>query len=355
MPRHCTWVRRQTCGYSIIAQPQKATHKLRYNRAMNEPISPNLGLALVRTTEAAALAAGRWMGLGNRDEIDRAASAAMLEAMDTLAIAGCLATGEEKRIGGEALLTTGRSVGNGSGPALDVAADPVDGRNLLAQGRPGAISVIAVAPRGTMWSPPAAIYMEKIVVDHEVAPALVSECMGAPAAWTLALVARAKQKSVRDLVVFVLERERHRALIEEIRTAGARVMLSSDGDIAGAMMAASVTSRVDLLMGVGGISEGLIGACAVKSMRGAMLGRLAPQNTAERNAVAAAGLDTRRVLTCDDLVAGNQIFFAATGITDGALLRGVVYQNDRSRTNSIVLRCETGTRRTIYAEHQLDT
>ena len=178
--------------------------------------------------------------------------------------------------------------------------------------------------------------------------------MDAPAAWTLALVARVKKKEVRDLIVFVLDRPRHADLIEEIRTAGARVMLRSDGDTAGALLAAAPDSGVDLLMGVGGVPEGVISACAVKSLGGAMLGRLAPQSAAEREAVAAAGLDTRRVLTADELIAGDQVFFAATGITDGPLLAGVRYHGNRAETQSMVLRCDTHSRRMMYAEHVIE-
>jgi fructose-1,6-bisphosphatase II len=195
--------------------------------------------------------------------------------------------------------------------------------------------------------------MDKIVVDREAAQALVPECMDAPAAWILALVARVKGKDVRDLVVFVLDRPRHRHLIDEIRSVGARAMLRSDGDVAGALLAATPETGVDLLMGVGGVPEGVIAACAVKAIRGGMLGRLAPQSDEERAAVEAAGLDTGQVLTCDELVAGDQIFFAATGITDGAMLHGVQYHRNRAETESLVLRRETGTRRVIRAEHLL--
>jgi fructose-1,6-bisphosphatase II len=192
---------------------------------------------------------------------------------------------------------------------------------------------------------------KKIVVDRTVAGALVAECMDAPAAWTLALIARVKQKEIRDLVVFVLDRPRHAALIEEIRQAGARVMLCSDGDIAAALMAASPGQGVDLLLGIGGVPEGVIAACAVKALGGAMLGRLAPQSEAERAAIAAAGLDPRRILSGDELITGEQVFFAATGITDGPLLSGVQYQGDRAETHSLVLRADTGSRRVISAEH----
>lgn len=318
---------------------------------MTPPPPRNLGLDLVRATEAAALVAGRWMGLGRRDEADSAAGAAMLRALNTLDMDGHMVIGEEGRHA--ASLLSGQPVGTARGPAMDVVADPIDGRNLLAQGRPGAIAVAAVAPRGSMWNPAPAVYMEKIVVDRDVAPHLVPECMGAPAAWTLALVARIKGKAVRDLIVFVLDRQRHAPLVEEIRAAGARVMLSTDGDIAGAMMAATHTAHVDLMLGIGGVPEGVIAACAVKSLGGAMLGRLAPQSAAERAAVAAAGLDTRQVMTSSTLVSGSEVFFAATGITDGPLLAGVRYEAGRAETESLILRCQTGTRRRIHAEHLL--
>ena len=318
---------------------------------MTTPPPRNLGMDLVRATEAAALVAGRWMGLGRRDEADSEAGAAMLRTLNTLDMDGRMVIGEEGRHA--ASMHSGQQVGTGRGPAMDVVADPIDGRNLLAQGRPGAIAVAAVAPRGSMWNPEPAVYMEKIVVDRDVAPHLVPECMGAPAAWTLALVARIKGKAVRDLVVFVLDRQRHAALVEEIRAAGARVMLSTDGDIAGAMMAATHTAFVDLMLGIGGVPEGVIAACAVKSLGGAMLGRLAPQSAAERAAVAAAGLDTRQVMTSNTLVSGSEVFFAATGITDGPLLAGVRYEAGRAETESLILRCQTGTRRRIHAEHLL--
>jgi fructose-1,6-bisphosphatase II len=322
---------------------------------MTEPrMNRNLGLDLVRATEAAAVSAGRWMGLGRRDEADEAAVAAMAHALDMLEIDGTVVIGEEWRAGGGSRLASGQRVGSGHGPPLDVVLDPIDGRTMLAQGRSGAISVAALAPRGSMWSPTPAAYMEKIVVNRDAAHALVPECMDAPAAWTLALVARAKKKEVRDLMVFVLDRPRHEDLIEEIRAAGARVMLRGDGDIAGALMAASKGASLDLLMGVGGAAEGVIAACAVKSMGGAMLVRLAPQSDTEREQISAAGLDLRRILTCDELVAGNQIFFAATGIADGPLLDGVRYQGQYAQTHSIILRCETGTRRILHAEHMIE-
>lgn len=321
---------------------------------MNVSISRNWGLDLVRATEAAARIAGRWMGLGKRDEADIAATEAMYQTLKRLDIDGCIVVGEEAKLGMPSPLAGGQKVGNGEGPAMDVVLDPIEGRNLLARGGSGAIAVAAVAPRGAMWAPAAAVYMDKLVVDRDAADALVAECLDAPAAWTLALVARVKQKAVGDLVVFVLDRPRHADLIEEIREAGARVMLRPDGDIGGALLAATPNSGVDLLMGIGGVAEGLVSACAVKALGGAMLGRLAPQSERERSEIEASGFDTQRVLGSEELITGDQIFFAATGITDGPLLAGVQYHGDRAETQSIVLRYDTRTRRVIYTEHVIE-
>ena len=320
---------------------------------MNDHPPRNLGLDLVRVTEAAALAAGRWLGLGKRDEADEAAAEAMYKALNTLDMDGRIVIGEEGKIGRHSPLDSGQKVGNGYGPAVDVVVDPVDGVNLLIHGRSGALAVAGVAPAGSMWSPEPAVYMDKIVVDDEVASGLVAECMDAPAAWTLALVARLKQKPVSDLIVFMLERARHEELVEEIRTAGARVWLRAEGDIAGALIAATPNSGVDLLMGTGGVPEGVIAACAVKALGGAMLGRLNPQSAAERAAVHAANLDTGQILTCNELVGSDEIFFVATGITDGPLLRGVRYHRAHAETQSIILSTETGTRRLLYSEHSI--
>ncbi len=313
----------------------------------------NFGLDLVRATEAAALAAGRWMGMNRRVDADRAASLAFMRALNSLDIDGRLVAGEEGKLGAEATLIGGMAVGNGAGPALDGVVDPLDGSHLLAHGMSGALSVAAFAPRGALFAPGPAVYMEKIIVDREVAHALVPECLGAPAAWTLALVARAKKRTISELQVFVLDRPRHRDLIEEIRVAGARVTLRADGDVNGALMAASATARIDLLMGIGGASEGVIAACAVKAMGGAMLARLAPQSLAEAEAVRDSGRDLRAIYSGDTLVSSDQIFFAATGITDGRVLNGVRFNGDRAETDSLVLRGETFTRRRIIAEHNL--
>lgn len=313
----------------------------------------NLGLDLVRATEAAALAASRFTGLGDLDEPNRAAAEAMVHALNTLDMDGHIVIGEEGRLGAHTALDTGQRVGTGDGPAMDVVVNPIDGRALIANFKTGSLAVAAVAPRGSMWRPAPAVYMDKIIVDREVAEALVPECMGAPAAWTVALVARVKKKAVRDVVVFVLDRPRHRDLIEEVRRAGARILLRSDGDIGGALLAADPKSQVDVLMGIGGASESVIAACAVKALGGSMLARLAPQSAAEREAVAAAGLDTRSILRCDELVASQQVFFAATGITDSLVLSGVRFLGQVAVTESLVLRAETGTRRLIQTEHRL--
>ncbi len=316
--------------------------------------SRNIGLDLVRVTEATALAAGRWLGLGNREGAHRAATEAMAKAINIVDMDGCIVIGEEGRLGEHTPLDSGQKVGTGNGPEMDVVVDPIDGTESVVRGYPGAISVVSVAPRGSMWAPSPAVYMEKIVVDREAASFLVPECMDAPAAWTLALVARAKNKAVRDLQVIVLDRPRHYDLIEEIRTAGARVLLRSDGDTAGALIAATLDIGADLLMGIGGVPEGVTAACAVKAMGGGMLGRLAPQSDEERVALEAAGLDTKRILTCDELVSSNQIFFATTGVTDGVLLAGVEYHGRAARTHSLLIRCETGVRRMIHAEHTIE-
>jgi fructose-1,6-bisphosphatase II len=320
---------------------------------LSQKLGPNTGLDLVRATEAAAIAAARLMGRGEIEAADQAAATAMAAALANLELDGRLVMGEEVREMTTTALAGGMRIGTGNGPPADLVVDPVDGRRQLAQGRAGAVSFAAVTNRGALWAPHPAAYMEKIIVGPQVAPYLVPECLDAPAGWTLALVARATRRSVRDLVVFVLDRPRHAHLIEEIRAAGARVMLADDGDIYGALLATIAGTNVDILMGIGGAPEGVLAACAVKSLGGAMRARLAPQSEAEREAITRAGLDTKRILTCDDIVSSNQIFFVATGITDSVLLRGVRLAGDRAETNSLILRCETRTRRIIFAEHLL--
>lgn len=314
----------------------------------------NLGLDLTRVTECAAIAAGRHMGFGDRDEPDRQATNAMRRELDLLPIDGRIALGEHRDLGVSYALRAGDAVGTGDGEALDLVADPVDGRNLLARGLPGSVSAVAAAPRGSIWAPRAATYMEKLVVDRYAAEAIVPECLDAPAAWTLSLLARVKDKSVRDLVIFVLDRPRHATLIEEIRTAGARVMLQPEGDLAGALLAASSRHPgIDALMDIGGIPEGVIAACGVRALGGAMLGRLAPQSAEEQRAIKKAGLDETAILSERDLVTSEDVYFAVTGVTDGPILTGVHYRGDRAETHSMLLRASTRTRRTIHAEHVL--
>lgn len=318
---------------------------------MDENIFSNLGLDLVQVTEAAALSAGRWMGLGKLDEANKYAAEAMADAFRRLPIHGEIVVGEERKLGIHSPLDSGSFVGNGSGPALDVVVDPIDGLSLLALGGGDVISVAGLAPHGSMWRPTHAVYMEKIIVDHAASEVLVSECMDAPAAWTLALIAKAKGKKVRDLVVYVLNRPRHKDLIDEIRAAGARVLVRTEGDVAGALMVVLENVQVDILMGIGGVSEGIIAACAIKALGGAMLGRLAPQSEDEKKAIITAGLNPQDILTCDELVTGDDIFFAATGITDGVILSGVRYEGERAQTESLVLQCKTKTKRIIQTDH----
>ncbi len=313
--------------------------------------SHNIGLDLVRVTEAAALAAGRWLGRGDRDSANDAATEAMVEILNHLNIDGLIVVGEEGRLHEHSRLDSGMKVGTGRGPQVDVVVNPVDGAGLVAGAKPYAISVAGIAPRGTMWSPHQGVYMEKIVVERVVAESLVPECLDAPAGWTIALVARIKDKPIEDIVVFVLERPRHAHLIEEIRAAGARALLRPDGDINGALMAVDPNTSVDLLMGIGGVPEGVIAACAIKSLGGAMLGRLAPQSNDEGVTLDEADTDQIKILSSDEMIASQKIFFAATGITDGRLLTGVRYRGRLAETHSIVLRGETRTRRIIHTEH----
>lgn len=314
----------------------------------------SVGLDLVRVTEVTALAAGRWLGRGDREGAHRAATEAMAHALSAVDLDGYIVIGEEGRLHENTPLDSGQRIGTGHGPEVDIVVDPIDGTESVVRGYSGAISVVSIATRGGMWSPGPAVYMEKIVVDQEATSALVPECMDAPAAWTLALIARAKNKPVRDLLVFVLDRPRHHDLINEIRAAGARVLLRSDGDTAGALIAATPGVGADVLMGIGGVPEGVTAACAVRAMGGGMLGRLSPQSQSERAAIEAAGLDTRRILTCHELVTSRQVLFAATGVTEGPLLGGVEYHGTTAKTHSLLIGGEAKIRRLIHAEHTLD-
>jgi fructose-1,6-bisphosphatase II len=311
----------------------------------------NFGLDLVRVTETTALAAGRWVGSGNYESAHRSATMAMKAALDTLDIEGHIVLGEDSPLGEHSPLGSNQRVGTGDGPEVDVIVDPIDGTKLLIRGHPGAVSVVGVAPRHSMWSPVPAHYMDKIVVDREAAKALVPECMDAPAAWTLALIARVKKKAVQDLTVIMLNRPRHYDLIQEIRATGARILLRQEGDAEGALVAATPNTGGDVLMGVGGASQGVIAACAVKALGGKMLARLAPQSEQEKEDIRAAGLDERRIMTSDEMVTSNRIFFSVTGITDSKLVDAIRFHGMYAETSSLLLRAETGTRRFIHAEH----
>ena len=310
----------------------------------------NLAMELVRVTEAAALAAGRWVGRGDKNGGDGAAVDAMRELLSTVSMRGVVVIGEGEK--DEApMLYNGEEVGNGDGPDCDVAVDPIDGTTLMAEGRPNSIAVIAVSERGTMYDPSAVFYMNKIAVGPEAKGAIDID---ASVEWNVKSVAGAKGIDVGDLTVVVLDRPRHADLISEIRAAGAKIRLISDGDVAGAIAAAGDYSTVDMLMGVGGTPEGIITAVAMKCMGGEIQGKLWPRNDEERNAALEAGYDLDQVLTTDVLVAGDNCFFSATGITDGELIKGVHYSNLGATTQSLVMRSKSGTVRVVEAHHAPD-
>jgi fructose-1,6-bisphosphatase II len=316
-----------------------------------EPTAPdrNLALELARVTEAAALAAGRWVGRGDKNGADGAAVTAMRQLISTVSMNGVVVIGEGEKDHAP-MLFNGEQVGDGTGPECDVAVDPIDGTRLTANGMPNAISVIAVSPRGSMFDPSAVFYMKKLVTGPESAD-LVD--IDAPVAANIAAVGRAKHCSPSDVTVVMLDRERHAGLVDEVRATGARIKLITDGDVAGAILAAGEGTGVDLLLGVGGTPEGIIAACAVKCLGGVILGKLAPRDEQERDKALAAGHDLDRVLTTDDLVSSDDAFFAATGITDGELLKGVRYRSGGASTHTLVTRARSGTIRTIHSEHAL--
>jgi fructose-1,6-bisphosphatase II len=314
---------------------------------MPERPDRNLAMELVRVTEAAALAAGRWVGRGDKIAADQAAVDAMRLMIDTVSMHGTVVIGEGEK--DEApMLFNGEEVGDGTGPGVDVAVDPIDGTRLAAVGQPNALAVIALAERGTMFFPGAAFYMEKIATGPEAANVIDIE---APVDENIRQVAKAKGKRPEDVAVTILDRERHADLIRECREAGAHVQLITDGDVAGAIVAAAPRTQVDMLVGIGGTPEGVIAAAALKCLGGAMQGRLYPRNDDERRQLLDQGLDPATVLSTDDLVSGADVFFAATGITDGYLLRGVKYFPDGATTHSMVMRARSGTLRYVEAEH----
>ncbi|MGS2645278.1 class II fructose-bisphosphatase [Streptosporangium sp. LJ11] len=309
----------------------------------------NLALELVRVTEAAAMAGARWVGRGDKNGADGAAVNAMRQLINTVSMSGVVVIGEGEKDNAP-MLYNGEHVGDGSGPACDVAVDPIDGTRLTALGMPNGISVIAVSERGSMYDPSAVFYMDKLVTGPEAAS---SVDINAPVADNIAAVARAKGGEPSDVTVVVLDRPRHEKIIREIREAGARIRLITDGDVAGAIMAARVGTGVDLMLGIGGTPEGIIAACALKCLGGVIQGRLWPQDDAERRRALDAGLDLDATLSTDDLVRSDDVFFAATGITDGELMQGVRYRAGRAITNSLVMRGRSGTIRKIESEHQL--
>jgi fructose-1,6-bisphosphatase II len=309
----------------------------------------NLALELVRVTEAAALAAGRWVGRGDKEAADGAAVDAMRLMIDTVSMAGTVVIGEGEKDKAP-MLYNGEVVGNGEGPGVDVAVDPIDGTRLTALGQPNALAVIALSGQGTMFFPGAAVYMEKVATGADAAEAI--DITASPAE-NVRRVAEAKRQRPEEISVTILDRDRHTDIIASVRSVGARVSLITDGDVAGAIAAASTRrSGIDLLFGIGGTPEGVIAAAALKCLGGAMQGRLYPRNDQERRALLDEGYEIERVLTTEDLVKGNDVFFAATGVTDGALLHGVKYWPDGATTYSMVMRSRSGTVRYIEAEHE---
>jgi fructose-1,6-bisphosphatase II len=318
-------------------------------RTGNRP-DRNLALELVRVTEAAALGAGRWIGRGDKESADQAAVDGMRAILDTVSMDGVVVIGEGEK--DEApMLFNGEEVGDGNGPPVDVAVDPLEGTRLTAKGQPNAIAVIAVAERGTMFFPGAAVYMDKIATGPEAIDAVDID---APPRENVARVAKAKGRRPSEVSVVVLERDRHEALIDELRETGCKVHLIPDGDVTPAIAAAQPATGVDLLMGIGGTPEGVIAAAALKCVGGGVQGKLWPRNDEERQSLVDAGYDLDRVLTTDDLVSGEDVFVAATGVTTGALLRGVRYLSGGAITDSIVMRSRSGTVRRIEATHELD-
>jgi fructose-1,6-bisphosphatase II len=310
----------------------------------------NLALELVRVTEAAALAAGRWMGRGDKNASDRAAVDAMRLMLGTVAMDGLVVIGEGEK--DEApMLYNGERVGNGQSPSVDVAVDPIDGTTLLSLGRTNAISVVAVAERGTMFDPGPVVYMDKLAVGPE---AVGSINLNWSVEENLRAVARAKRKDLDDLTVIALDRPRHQQLISEIRRVGARIRLITDGDVSAAIMTCLPETGVDILMGVGGTPEGVITACAMKALGGEIQGRLWPRDDDERAEAERQDYDLSRVLDTNALASGNNTFFAATGITDGELLGGVHYSGTGATTSSLVMRSLSGTIRRIESTHRWD-
>src|SRR4051812_48861985 len=341
----------------------------------------NLALELVRVTEAAAMAAGRWVGRGDKNGADAAAVNAMRQLVSTVSMKGVVVIGEGEK--DEApMLYNGEEVGDGNGPDCDVAVDPIDGTTLTAKGMNNAISVMAVAERGAMFDPPPGFFMGKIATGPQARgaiditppapPDIAAGAQGqkegggggtgpeardaiditAPAAENVAAVAKAKGMEVEDVTVVILDRPRHESIVQEVREAGARIKFITDGDVAGSIMAAREGTGVDLLLGIGGTPEGIISAAAMKCMGGNIQGRLWPKDDAERQRAIDAGHDLDRVLTTDELVCCDNVFFVATGVTDGEQLKGVRYRGGSATTSSLVMRSRSGTIRYVESQHQ---
>ena len=318
---------------------------------MSEQPDRNLAIEIVRVTEAAAMAAARWQGRGDKEAGDQAAVDAMRAVLATVDMDGTVIIGEGEK--DEApMLYNGEQVGTGEDPKVDIAVDPIDGTRLMAEGRPGSLAVLAASPTGTMFDPGPCVYMEKLVVGPAAKDVID---LDAPLAENLAHVAKATDREVRDLTVMMLDRDRHEDAKRQVRESGARLQLITDGDVAAAVLAAwNEKPAVDVLYGIGGTPEGVTAACAVKALDGQILGRLWPRNDAERTAALDAGYDLERVLTVDDLVAGDESFFACTGITPGQLVDGVTFDGKGATTESLVMRGKSGTIRTVRARHRLE-
>jgi fructose-1,6-bisphosphatase II len=310
----------------------------------------NLALELARVTEAAAMAAGRWQGRGDKEGVDQAAVDAMRAVLGTVEMDGIVVIGEGEK--DEApMLFNGERVGNGEPPLVDVAVDPVDGTRLTAEGMPGSLAVLALAPRGSMYAPGKLVYMDKIAVGED---AKGSIDLDAPIAHNLAKVAKAKGKDIDDLTAIILDRPRNARYIEEVRAAGARIRLIRDGDISGAIATAVEDSGIDILLGVGGSPEAVTAACALIALGGEMQCRLWPRDDSEREYANAEGLDLTEVIGLQQLVNSDDVFFAATGVTSGELLEGVRYLHNGAETHTVVMRGKTGTIRFMEAHHRFD-
>jgi fructose-1,6-bisphosphatase II len=315
------------------------------------PIDRNLALELVRATEAAALAASRHLGRGDKEIVDQAAVDAMRPVLNTVAMRATVVIGEGEK--DEApMLYNGEQVGDGTGPELDFAVDPVDGTTLTAKSLPNALAIVAVSERHTMFDPGPCVYMEKIACAADLADVID---LNDPIEATLAHIAKARGIAVPELTVCILDRPRHDELVQRVREAGSRIKFLLDGDVAGAIMAANPDTNVDLMVGVGGTPEGVLAACALKCIGGAFYGRLKPRDADERRRAEEAGYDVDKVLTLDDMVRSDNVFVAATGVTDGELLHGVRTSADRATTHSLSMRSKSGAVRLIETRHRIST